>query len=87
MIGHAPNSRAKFPRKKHSNVLVNLLIKGNKSREKENSRLLEHEAYSITGISLIYHSFYALSRELYVLKYRDSLAYLVVYNWCKTTLF
>lgn len=56
-MGHAPNSRAKFPRKKRANVLVNLLIKGNKSREKENSRLFLHRLYLTTGFLLIYPFF------------------------------
>ena len=57
LIGHAPNSRAKFPRKKRANVLVNLLIKGNKSREKENSKLFLHRFYLTTGFLLIYPFF------------------------------
>ena len=62
-MGHAPNSRAKFPRKKRANVLVNLLIKGNKNREKENSRLFLHRLYLTTSFLLIYLFFPALLRK------------------------
>ena len=58
-------------------VIVETKVVKGKTRDFSNTKLIQLRVSRWFTIL-----FYALSRELYILKYRDSLAYLVVYNWC-----
>ena len=48
-------------------------MKGNKSGQKENSRLIEHKPYSSTGILLIYHFVLRFTKN--VLSLRNTVTY------------
>ena len=63
-------------------------VKGNKSREKENSRLFEHKAYLSAGIPLTFHSVLSFIKS--VMRFLNTVTYWLMWligNLCETIWF